>query len=156
MLQISELGFSVSADGSLLIPASVLKEMGVKAGATVQVAYLTHDGLTNTFQEFMLSSIAVDEPDAEGDDSIRIPMRLMAQANIPEDADLQIACFNGGILICQDTGLQPQELCGILEGLQAAEKSASMLSGNVRQALFQLEQMTNTTQEREGAGENES
>ena len=77
----------------------------------------------------------------------------MAQANIPADADLQITCLDGGLLICQDTGLQPRELCGVLEGLQAAEDLASMLPQEAQQALLQLEQTINTI--REGAEEDE-
>ena len=60
----------------------------------------------------MLLPELAGEQELMGNDAIRIPAQLMAQANIPADADLQIACLNGGLLVCQDTGLQPQELCG--------------------------------------------
>ena len=123
--------------------------MGLAPNDHVRVAYLTLDGIANPFCEFMLLPDFADESGLAGDDAIRIPARLMAQANIPADADLQIACLNGGLLICQDTGLQPQELCGILEGLQAAEDLTSMLPQEAQQALLQLEQMINTI--REGA-----
>lgn len=139
MLQISELEFSISKNGSLLIPSSVLKGMGLEVGATVQVAYLTHDGITNTFQEFMLSSNAADEPDGEGDDSIRIPMRLMVQANISEDADLQIVCFDGCIAILRDASLQPGELRSVLEAMQKAEGLVSALPSEMHQVLPALE-----------------
>ena len=119
----------------------------------MRVAYLTPDGVMNPFCEFMLLPDSADESGLIDNDAIRIPAQLMAQANIPADADLQIACLNGALLICRDTGIQPQELYGVLEGLQAAESLASMLPQEAQQALLQLEQTINTIQE--GAEEDE-
>ena len=145
--------FTVGGRGNIKIPAAVLREMGFAPGDHVRVEYLTPDGVTNPFCEFMLLPELADEQELIGNDAICIPAQLMAQANIPADADLQITCLNGALLICQDTGLQPQELCGILEGLQAAEELTSMLPQEAQQALFQLEQAINTI--REGAEEDE-
>ena len=64
----------------------------------------------------------------------------MRQANIPQDADLQIACLNGCIVISQDIGIQPEELYPILENLQTAEALASMLPGEALQTLAKLEE----------------
>ena len=152
-MKIAEMTFTVDSRGNIRIPATVLSEMGLAPGDHVRAAYLTPDGIANPFCEFMLLPEFADGSGLMGDDAIRIPEQLMAQANIPADADLQIACLNGALLICQDTGLQPQELCGILEGLQAAESLTSMLPQEAQQALLQLEQAINTI--REGAEENE-
>ena len=152
-MKIVEMTFTVDDRGNIKIPAAVLSEMGLVPGNHVRVAYLTHDGITNPFCEFMLLPELTGEQELIGNDAIRIPAQLMAQANIPADADLQITCLNGVLLICQDTGLQPQELCGILEGLQAAESLASMLPQEAQQAMLQLEQTINTI--REGAEEDE-
>ncbi len=152
-LQIVELTFTVDSRGNIKIPAAVLKEMGLAPNDHVRAAYLTQDGTTNTFCEFMLAPDSADESGPMGDTAIHIPVQLMEQANIPADADLQIACFNGGLLICQDAGLQPQELRGVLEGLRTAENLSSMLPEEAQQAISQLEQTVNTI--REGAGENE-
>ena len=151
-MKIAEMTFTVDGRGNMKIPKAVLKEMGLVPNDHVRVAYLTPDGITNPFCEFMLLPESADESRLMDSDEIRIPVQLMAQANIPADADLQITCLNGGLLICQDTGLQPQELYDILEGLQAAESLTSMLPQEARQALLQLEQTINTI--REGAGEN--
>ena len=152
-MKIAEMTFTVDSRGNISIPAAILSEMGLAPGDHVRAAYLTPDGITNPFCEFMLLPELVDGPELMGDDAVRIPAQLMAQANIPADADLQIVCLNGALLICRDTGLQPQELCGILEGLQAAEDLSAMLPQEAQQALLQLEQTISTI--REGAGEDE-
>lgn len=151
-MKIAEMTFTVDGRGNVKIPAVVLSEMGLAPGNHVRAAYLTLDGIANPFCEFMLLPEFADEQELMGNDVIRIPAQLMAQANIPADADLQITCLNGALLICRDTGLQPQELCAVLEGLQAAEDLASMLPQEAQQALLQLEQTINTI--REGAEEN--
>ena len=150
-MKIAEMTFTVDSRGNINIPAAILSEMGLAPGNHVRAAYLTPDGITNPFCEFMLLPELVDGPELMGDDAVRIPAQLMAQANIPADADMQIACLNGALLICQDTGLQPQELCGVLEGLRAVEDLASMLPQEAQRALLQLEQTINTI--REGAEE---
>ena len=153
IMKIAEMTFTVDSRGNIKIPAAVFSEMGLAPGDHVRVAYLAPDGVTNPFCEFMLLPDSVDGSGLMDNDTIRIPAQLMAQANISADADLQIACLNGGLLICRDTGLQPQELCGVLEGLQEAESLASMLPQEAQQALLQLEQTINTIQK--GAEEDE-
>lgn len=117
------------------------------AGDHVRVAYLTHDGAANTFCELMLLPNAVDGVGLNGDNAIQIPMELMRQANIPQDADLQIACLDGCIVISGDTGLQPEELSSILDSLQLAESFASVLPGEARQVLSRLEQAVQNMKE---------
>ena len=113
----------------------------------MRVAYLTHDGAANTFCELMLLPNAVDGVGLNGDNAIQIPMELMRQANIPQDADLQIACLDGCIVISGDTGLQPEELSSILDSLQLAESFASVLPGEARQVLSRLEQAVQNMKE---------
>ena len=113
----------------------------------MRVAYLTHDGTTNTFCELMLLPNEADGAIPNEDSAIRIPMDLMRQANIPQDADLQIACLDGCIVISRDTGLQPEELSSILDSLQLAESFASVLPGEARQVLSRLEQAVQNMKE---------
>ena len=143
-MQVLELIFTVDHRGRLKIPAPVLTKMGLAAGDHVRVAYLTHNGAANTFCELMLLPNAVDGVGLNGDNAIQIPMELMRQANIPQDADLQIACLDGCIVISRDTGLQPEELNSILEHLQTAESLTAMLPGETQQTLSQLEQAVQT------------
>ena len=144
-MQVLELIFTVDHRGRLKIPAPVLTKMGLAAGDHVRVAYLTHNGAANTFCELMLLPNAVDGVGLNGDNAIQIPMELMRQANIPQDADLQIACLDGCIVISRDTGLQPEELSSILDSLQLAESYASVLPEEARQVLSQLEQTIQNT-----------
>lgn len=146
-MQILELTFTVDHRGRLKIPAPVLTKMGLAAGDHVRVAYLTHNGAANTFCELMLLPNAVDGVGLNGDNAIQIPMELMRQANIPQDADLQIACLDGCIVISGDTGLQPEELSSILDSLQLAESFASVLPGEARQVLSRLEQAVQNMKE---------
>ena len=124
-----------------------MTRMGLAAGDHVRVAYLTHNGAANTFCELMLLPNAVDGVGLNGDNAIQIPMELMRQANIPQDADLQIACLDGCIVISGDTGLQPEELSSILDSLQLAESFASVLPGEARQVLSRLEQAVQNMKE---------
>lgn len=146
-MKISELTFIVDHCGGLKIPTSVLREMGLAEGDHVRMAYLTHDGVTNTFLEFMLLPDTIDSPATNERNAIHIPMQIMQQSGIPQDADLQIACLNGCIVICQDPGLQTKELLSVLEALQTAEHVTNGLPGDTHQALQQLGQAIRTIQE---------
>lgn len=145
-MHIVELTFTVDKHGGMRFPASMLKEMGLLPGDHVRVAYLTQDGVENTFREFMVSSDAANGSDVEGE-MIQIPARLMEQASIPMDADLQIVCLNGALVICRDMGLQPEELQAVLEGLQAAEDLTAALPGEAEEVLLELEQTIQNIQE---------
>lgn len=145
-MQVSELTFTVDKRGSMKIPASIMEKMGLAPGNHVRVAYLTQDGTANTFREFMLMPTAMGEDDSDEDSAIWIPTQLMQEANISPDADLQIACLNGALVICQDTNLQPEEFRSVLESLEAAESLAAVMPGDTQQILLQLEQAINTIQ----------
>lgn len=80
----------------------------------------------------MFLSDAVDEINLDKSGAIQIPVELMRQANISQDAALQIACLNGCIMISQDTGIQPEEWDFMLENLQVAESLVSILPGEAR------------------------
>lgn len=147
-MHICEMMFTINKYGSMKIPASVLKEMGLHPGDHVRVAYLTQDGNTNAFQEFMFSSDAINEYIPSENSTIQIPTQLMREAGISPDSNLQIACLHGCLVICQDTGFQPEELHTILENLKTAEALTTMLPSESRQVLSQLEQVIQTIQER--------
>ena len=144
-MQILEMTFTVDHRGGMKIPAPVLAKMGLAAGDHVRVAYLTHDGVSNTFCELMLLPDAVDETGSNRTNVIQIPEELMRQASILQDADLQITCLDGCIVISRDTGLQPEELYPMLKNLQVAEALASMLPEEAPQALAKLEQTIGLT-----------
>ena len=58
---------------------------------------------------------------------LAVPDVLLAEAGIPQDADLQIVCLNGALLITQNTTLNETELAALLDGLYAANEIAAQL-----------------------------
>lgn len=103
-MKIAETSYTVSKSGGLKIPSFALKEMGLTAGDHVRVAYLTSDGVQNDCREFLISGEAFAEA-GERESKIGIPVDLLAQANTPQDADLQIVCCDGYIIISRDATL---------------------------------------------------
>ena len=143
-MYISESMFTVGSAGALEIPAVVLREMGLHAGDPVRVAYLTQDG-QNTFREFLLSANPLDE--LTNEDQIKVPDRILEDANLPADADLQILCLNGCIVICQDSTLNSNELTAVLEQLRTADELTAALPDSPEQVCDQLEEFINHFQE---------
>lgn len=133
------------------IPASILKEMGLLPGDHVHIAYLTQDGQQNSFREFLMSANHLDELSDE--QQLRVPDHILEDANIPANADLQILCLDGCIIICQDSALSPDELTAVLEQLQAADELAFTLPESPEQMREQLEELINRFQEGENSSE---
>ena len=144
-MYISESVFTIGNAGALEIPAAVLREMGLHAGDPVRVAYLTHDGQQNSFREFLISTDPLDE--LTDGDQIRVPDRILADANLPADADLQILCLDGCIVICQDSALSSNELAAVLEQLRTADELVAALPDSPEQIRDQLEEFINRFQE---------
>lgn len=120
-MKITETTYTVSKSGGLKIPSSALKEMGLTAGDHVRVAYLTSDGVRNDCREFLISGEALTEAD-EGEAKIGIPAELLAQANIPQDTDLQIVCCNGCIIITRDATMSTEDLAEVCAALRTTDE----------------------------------
>lgn len=144
-MQLSETTFTVSRTGSLKIPAAILQRMGLFPGSHVRVAYLTHDGQYNSFQEFLLSADSLE--DLSDENQFHVPDQLLRQSNIPSDADLQIICLDGLLIICQDTALSSDELSMVLESLREADRLVGGLPMEVAEAQDQLKEIINSLQE---------
>ncbi len=144
-MRILESTFTVGSNGALKIPASVLQKMGLFPGDNVRVAYLTSDGQRNSFQEFLLSTDPLDK--LSDDRQLQVPNHLLEQSHIPVDADLQIVCIEGCIIICRDPALNPDELASVLEHLQAAEELTAALTDEPEQAQAQLAELIKHFQE---------
>lgn len=145
-MKLSETTLTINKQGNLKVPALMLREMGLRPGDHVRLAYFTHDGCTNIFQEFLLSAGQSDGTDG-GDKAVSIPNHLLQQAAIPSDADLQIVCLHGYLIICQDTALQPEEPLTILESLRLADDLTAALPHDTQQAYQQLEATIQSIQE---------
>lgn len=135
-MKVCEMTFTVGKGGSLKIPAALLSKMGLFAGDHVRVAYLTDDGMYNTFKEFLLYSETVT---GCGDEQrISIPNILLQQANIPPDADIQITCLDGVLIIGAETKLNLSELTAVLEGLTTSADITEDLPTDTASLLMQL------------------
>jgi len=117
---ISEFSRHIGPTGNLLIPAEFINDMGLKPGDLIHIAYISKDGQANDYKEFLLSASGIDG--IEEDSSIQIPNRLLEQADISADSELQIACFEGLIVICRGSALAPEDLTEILERLKKAQQ----------------------------------
>lgn len=144
-MQISEITFTTGQDGSLRIPASVLREMGLGPGDYVHIAYLSKDGQQNLYQEFLLSANPIESLCDE--EQLRLPNQLLYQSNISLGADLQIICLDGLLIICQDSALNMDELAGVLKNLQAADELVGGLPVEVQQVQAELEEVIFNLQE---------
>lgn len=102
----------------MVIPASDLSEMGLIAGQTVFVAYITDGSLINQYQEFVVSATTLSELGVS--QQITIPQLLLEQANIGPEAEVQVTCMEGAIIITGDTALSEIELKEVVDRLQAA------------------------------------
>lgn len=148
-MKIAETTYTVSRNGGLKIPSSALKEMGLTAGDHVRVAYLTSDGVRNDCREFLISGEAFTEA-GEGESQIGIPAELLAQANIPQDADLQIICCDGCIVIARDAAMSIEEMSAVLSALETTEAIAAQFpsGADILQIGEQLSAALNDVQER--------
>ena len=147
-MKLSEISIPVAANGDLLVPASIMREMGLHGGDLVQIAYLTKDGVRNDFHEFLLSSGGVDE--AEDSVSFQVPDTLLQQANMKADEDVKLVCLDGCIVICKDRDLDHEALLDVLDSLKKANELTSDLPSGLREVQDQLSEIVNELIERSG------
>lgn len=140
-MKISETTYTINKHGNLKIAANELTAMGMHAGMHVRVAFLTEDGETNTFREFMLTKNPLNAVEVE--QSVLIPNELLKQANIPDDEDVQIFTVDGAIAICREPVLNHREIYGLLQTLSHAACMVDQLPDDLIAAQEQLENVLN-------------
>lgn len=126
-MKLSESTYTVGENGELRIPSDILKAMGLWAGDTVHLAFLTPDGEKNEFREFAVSGESLTEMPDGGFEQIGIPTQLLEQANLAEGAGLQIICCDGFIIIMRDTAMSAEELEDICSALRTADEVVQQL-----------------------------
>lgn len=147
-MRLSEISISVAANGDLLVPASMMQEMGLNVGDTVQIAYLTQDGVLNDFHEFLFSPGDIGK--SMDPVPIQIPDLLLQQANMDADEDVRIVCLNGCIVICKDLDLGHEALADVLDSLRAANELTSIFPAGLQEVQDQLFEIVNDLIERSG------
>ena len=144
-MKISEIALTANHNGCLKIPAPLLKEMGIVPGDRVRIAYLTDDGTRNTFKEFLVTAEGIQGQNE--DQRIAIPNQLLQQANIPEDADIQVICLDGILVIAHDSGMNQDELADVLDSLWTANDIIARLPDDLEAAWKCLKNFTDDTEE---------
>jgi len=122
-----EMTLTIARDGCLHIPASELNAMGLASGEQVMVAFLSVDGEENSFHEFLISAESLGNVATDESHDIRIPTKLLIQANIPVNADVDIACLDGAILILRSEYFSLADLEEILRRLGLANQELQAL-----------------------------
>ena len=113
-MKIVEIKGSIAENGSIILPPGVLDTMCMDIGDTVHLAYLSHHPVKqlNSYGEFFLTKDGIDQigepveaPEAE---ALSVPHALLSAAGIPLDADLDIECGDGVIVL---SGAEESCLC---------------------------------------------
>ena len=125
MLQLVEMEGKMTENGCIEIPAVVLEQAGICTG----------DGeLKNTAKEFLLARAGQDvaeELAKEENIAFQIPEELLRDAGIPMDADLDIVCQEGRIIILPSELVQgtkvPEELLAICRELGITEDKVNII-----------------------------
>ena len=143
---ISEWESTIGPDGELTIPADVIAQMGLLPNDSVYVAYITDNALKNQYREFLVSSHPMDA--AEEPSQISISAELLRDASIPENAEVQIICIDGAIILCRDPALCFDDLAQILQALDIADNVADNLPQDTNAAIESLRDYIDSFDER--------
>jgi len=87
----------------LIVPAQLLRDMGLVPGDTVKLAYISgsDDSSRNTFKEFVLTPDGIAALQDDEDAELALPHELLEAAGIPVDSDLEIVCAKGAVIILE-------------------------------------------------------
>ena len=150
---ISELESAIGPDGALVIPAIEIEQMGLRPNDRIYVAYIADDALKNRYREFLVSPSSIEALEEAA--QISIPEELLRYANIPKEADVQIICIDGAIILCQESALHSDDLAQILQSLDIAVDLADSLPQDTQTAIESLHQHIDSFEER-GAEQHEA
>ena len=113
MLQLVEMEGKMTENGCIEIPAVVLEQAGICTGDTVKLVYMAEE-------------LAKEENIA-----FQIPEELLRDDGIPMDADLDIVCQEGRIIILPSELVQgtevPEELLAICRELGITEDKVNII-----------------------------
>ena len=132
-----EIFLDTNENGELLVNDHILSQMGIGKNEQIYIAYLcpSETEIVNEFREFILTKDGVEkiqqEMKMEEEASLTIPNELMIDAGIPLEADLDVICKKGLIVIqaakvdeilpkevleaCNEIGIEPEQFRGMLQ-----------------------------------------
>lgn len=136
MFQLVEMTGVVNERGCIEIPVAALLQMGIVAGQEVSLIYIAEGegNLLNQSREFILAK-ANENPLGEllKDENVelKLPPELLADANIPLDADVDIICTDRKIVIVPSEDVDepelPEELMGIFAELGIPKEKVNVV-----------------------------
>lgn len=130
-MKVIEVGCTVNQRGILKMPRTMLQDMGIGSGDRVRIAYLSNDNAENLFQEFFVLPEGLEDDTPEDHaQMITLSNELLNAAKIPTDANIQIVCFEGVIILYKIPGMQ-------MEGLETALKRLGIASETLKQLVLQ-------------------
>lgn len=112
-MKIIETKGRIAKDGSIILPPGVLESMGVEAGDTVHLAYLSHHPVKqlNSYGEFFISKEGIDhvsEPvEAPESAELSVPHALLEAAGISLDDPHRLFVFEAPIDLLSYISLNP-------------------------------------------------
>ena len=129
MLQLVEMEGRVTENGCIEIPMTVLDQTGICTGDAIKLIYMAEEA-----KEFLLvrnDQDVVEELAREQRVSLQIPEELLQDAGISMDADLDIVCQNGRIVIFSSELLKemeiPEEVMEICNELGISEDKVKII-----------------------------
>ena len=135
MLQLVEMEGRVTENGCIEIPMTVLDQAGICTGDAIKLIYMAEEEeVKSAAKEFLLvknDQDVVEELAREQRVSLQIPEELLQDAGIPMDADLDIVCKNGRIVIFSSELLKetviPEEVMEICNELGISEDKVKII-----------------------------
>ena len=130
-MMLREIFLETNENGVLLVNDHILSQMGIGKNEQIYIAYLcpSDTEIVNKFREFILTKDGLEkiqrEMELEEEISLTIPNGLMIDAGIPLEADLDVICKKGLIVIqaakadeilpkevleaCNEVGIEPEQ-----------------------------------------------
>lgn len=135
MLQLVEMEGRVTENGCIEIPMTVLDQAGICTGDAIKLIYMAEEEeVKSAAKEFLLvknDQNVVEELAREQRVSLQIPEELLQDAGIPMDADLDIVCQSGRIVIFSSELLKeteiPEEVMEICNELGISEDKVKII-----------------------------
>lgn len=135
MLQLVEMEGRVTENGCIEIPMTVLDQAGICTDDAIKLIYMAEEEeVKSAAKEFLLvknDQDVVEELAREQRVSLQIPEELLQDAGIPMDADLDIVCQNGRIVIFSSELLKetviPEEVMEICNELGISEDKVKII-----------------------------